>query len=187
MCTEGAPQGPDSPTTTAAATRAHLEAIAVGPAKATAATIGSPIPGAPTGAGVTGDGGHESDELSLPDDEDRDEEAMVGGSGASLASASAATSEAALSAPPSPHYNERPASASPLLHPHAHPTHPQPQPQRLQSQPSQRRAGQAAPRKAISSHIAGTGTFMVMYHDQPPLTGESQHATRPMGDAQLSW
>jgi hypothetical protein len=145
----------------------HREPAAVGPAEAAAvAAVGSPIPGAPTGAGVIEDGDHESDKQSLPDDEDREDEAMAGGSGAS---ASAATSETALSTPASPHYGGRPASAFPLLHPHAH--HPKQPHMQMQPPPSQRQTGQAALRKDISSHIAGTGTFMVMY-DQPPLTGE---------------
>ncbi len=103
----------------------------------------------------------------------------------SVASASTTTSIEALSAPASPHCDEMHPTAA--LNPPLPPPLPLPPLQQHQQQWQRPRASQPPPpppppplrRKAISSHIAGTGAFLVVY-DQP-AHGAGDGASRSIG------
>ena len=119
--------------------------------------------GVPTAAGTDDDGSHASDGFCIT----RGEDALIESSEASVtsASASAATTHGTLSNPLSPNYDTAPAARESPTVPSMGALAPLPQPQtHHQQQQQQHRWDQPIlPRKAISSHIAGTGTFMVMY------------------------
>ena len=115
-------------------------------------------PSAPTGAGTASaeDNSHKGDGLGFPGTGEHEDRALVCVS-RSVASASATTSIEALSAPASPHCDE--------MHPTAALNPPLPPP--------------PLRRKAISSHIAGTGAFLVAYNQ--PAHGAGDGASRSIG------
>ncbi len=161
--------GSESSLTAAAPSR--LVEAAPGSPKASAAA-------APSGAGTASaeDNSHKGDDLGFPGTGEHEDRALVCVS-RSVASASATTSIEALSAPASPHCDVMHSTTDLNPSPPLPPLQQQQQQQRPRAgQPQQQ---QQQRRKAISSHIAGTGAFLVVY--EQPARGAGDGAFRSTG------